>query len=453
MTAIKIRLTSFAFAMLLIALMIAWAASSSWEKVAELRAKLTSAQLASFDTSDYFQAHLQELDYKLMRYLVQRDPSDRQQFVKGWDELNAWIDIQKPTLTTPKELAILNQIDHAYDDYHEAATNLLIAIDYGPPVARTNLSGFEHVETQSRRLLNFAYQLVSAHQESQNIFLKDSQKSISFLRALVFGSLLMLLALGAWLAAIVYREMIRPLRVQLVESHAIIERQEKLASLGVLAAGVAHEIRNPLTAIKARLFTQQKALPPGSPELEDARVIGNEINRLEYIVKGVLQFARPAEPKLNSLSTNALLREVRDLLTPPLDKNSIQLKMESGENLFVQADPEQLKQVLINLIQNAAESIGKNGQITLSARRASARLSGHLTPVVILEIEDNGKGISSEVQKRLFDPFFSTKEGGTGLGLSIAARIVQKHGGALEFQTQVNHGTKFGVVLPESKTA
>ncbi|HEX4646328.1 MAG TPA: ATP-binding protein, partial [Verrucomicrobiae bacterium] len=78
---------------------------------------------------------------------------------------------------------------------------------------------------------------------------------------------------------------------------------------------------------------------------------------------------------------------------------------------------------------------------------------GQPTPVVILEIEDTGKGISPEVQKRLFDPFFSTKEGGTGLGLSIAARILEKHGGALEFQTQVNHGTTFGVILPQATKA
>ena len=87
---------------------------------------------------------------------------------------------------------------------------------------------------------------------------------------LVFSSLFLLLILGIWLASVVYRDMINPLRMKLVESHAIIQRQEKLASLGVLAAGVAHEIRNPLTAIKARLFTQQKKLRAGSPELEDA---------------------------------------------------------------------------------------------------------------------------------------------------------------------------------------
>jgi signal transduction histidine kinase len=282
-------------------------------------------------------------------------------------------------------------------------------------------------------------------------FLADSQKSLRFLRVLVFSSLFLLFVLGAWLAGMVYREMINPLRMKLVESRAIIERQEKLASLGVLAAGVAHEIRNPLTAIKARLFTQQKALRPGSPELEDATVIGNEINRLDRIVKDVLQFARPSEPKLALLPAATALREVRDLLGPELERNAIQLNIEPANGAVVRADLQQLKQVLINLVQNAAESIGHDGRIVLRERRDTARLDGQPTSVVILEVEDTGKGISPQVQARLFDPFFSTKEGGTGLGLSIAARIMEKHGGALEFQTHVNHGTTFGIVLPQPR--
>jgi signal transduction histidine kinase len=106
--------------------------------------------------------------------------------------------------------------------------------------------------------------------------------------------------------------------------------------------------------------------------------------------------------------------------------------------------------VLINLIQNAADSIGHDGTITLRARLDSKRLTDHLTDVVVLEVTDTGRGIPPEVQKRLFDPFFSTKDSGTGLGLPIAARIVEKHGGALQYQTQVNHGTTFGIVLPRA---
>ena len=118
--------------------------------------------------------------------------------------------------------------------------------------------------------------------------------------------------------------------------------------------------------------------------------------------------------------------------------------------------------MLINLIQNAAESIGREGTITLRARttlmalagppRHSSRAKGgHATPVVILEVIDTGKGIPLKVQERLFDPFFTTKEAGTGLGLSIAVRIVEKHGGALQYQTEVHRGTTFGIVLPRAE--
>ncbi len=454
MTAIQLRLTGFALAIVLVALMIAWAAHASLLRVTQLGDKLTSAQISSFQTADYFQAHLKELDYTLLRYEVQRDPADREQFVKGWDALNKWIDDQKPTLITPKELAILNQIDNAYDDYHAAATNMFKTMDREAEPGRSGPEEFKHVEVQSKRLLDFAYELVAAHQVSLNRFLADSQKSLRFLRVLIFSSLFLLLVLGAWLAGVVYREMINPLRMKLVESRAIIQRQEKLASLGVLAAGVAHEIRNPLTAIKARLFTQQKMLRPGSPELEDATIIGSEINRLEHIVKDVLQFARPSEPKLALLPAATALQEVRDLLAPQLEKNSIRLDLEpANSGIMVRADLQQLKQVLINLVQNAAESIGRGGRITLRERLDTARLEGQPTPVVILEVEDTGRGISPAVQERLFDPFFSTKESGTGLGLSIAARIMQKHGGALEFQTQMNRGTTFGIVLPQPSEA
>jgi signal transduction histidine kinase len=114
----------------------------------------------------------------------------------------------------------------------------------------------------------------------------------------------------------------------------------------------------------------------------------------------------------------------------------------------VRADAQQLKQVLINLIQNAAESIGRDGTITLRGVKDRDSLGGASMPVAVIEIADTGKGIPPEVRKRLFDPFFTTKEGGTGLGLPIAARIVEKHGGELRYETQLNRGTTFKLLLP-----
>jgi len=255
--------------------------------------------------------------------------------------------------------------------------------------------------------------------------------------------------MGTMLAMMVYRHLIAPLRVKLVESQALVERHEKLASLGMLAAGVAHEIRNPLTAIKAALFIQQKRFAPGSPERADNELVHNEITRLERIVSHFLRFARPSDPEFVTVSTDQLLRDVQMIFAAQLEKADIRLALEESTDSFVRVDPSQIKQVLINLIQNGIDSIGREGTITLRARRERRSLLGVEREAVILEVADTGKGIPPEVGKRLFDPFFTTKDDGTGLGLSIAARIVEKHGGALQYQTQVNRGTTFGIVLPQ----
>jgi signal transduction histidine kinase len=356
--------------------------------------------------------------------------------------------VQRPTLRI-NEKEILNRIDHAYDQYMDSATNLITSLQKGD-ISRADKHQ-QNLQAVSQQLLNLGYELVSAHSDSMEQFLKQSRHSLTVFLRLFFGSLLFLIGALAWLAMIVYREMIMPLRMKLVETHAIIERQEKLASLGMLAAGVAHEIRNPLTAIKAWLFIQQKNLRSGTPEHSDAVLIGDEINRLERIVKDFLVFARPSDPEFSVVPADQPLLESSTLLRPQLAKSNIQLNIEPSPRAFIRVDAQQIKQVLLNLIQNSAESIAPTGgTINLRVRLDSMRLGERLREVVILEVSDTGKGIAPDIEKRLFDPFFTTKESGTGLGLSIAARIVEKHGGALQYQTQVNRGTVFGIVLPRA---
>jgi signal transduction histidine kinase len=272
------------------------------------------------------------------------------------------------------------------------------------------------------------------------------------LQRIIFVALALVLALGALVIAIFYREMVAPLQRKLVESRAMIEHQEKLASLGVLAAGVAHEIRNPLTSIKARLFTLNKAVKATPSAVEDAGVIEREINRLEHIVRAVLSFARPTEPKQQLMPATALLRDVQELMSAQLSKANIELTIEVLGEPMIPVDPDQLKQVLLNLVQNAADSIEEHGKIVLRAAVGRANLGDRPANVAVLEVQDNGRGISAEAQKRLFDPFYTTKPSGTGLGLSIAARIVERHGGALRYETKVGHGTTFGILLPLRKS-
>jgi signal transduction histidine kinase len=215
-----------------------------------------------------------------------------------------------------------------------------------------------------------------------------------------------------------------------------------------LATGLAHEIRNPLTAISVRLFTLQKGMSKGSGEPGDAALIRAEIDRLEQILKSFLRLARPTEPKFAVVTADHALREVRDLLAPQLQRQAIDLKLDTFASMCFHADPLQLKQVLINLVQNAADAIGRRGAITLRARQDEIRLIDRPVESVILEVEDTGGGITPDVQERLFDPFFSTKEYGTGLGLPIAAKIIDQHNGILDFETRMGRGTTFRVILP-----
>jgi signal transduction histidine kinase len=272
------------------------------------------------------------------------------------------------------------------------------------------------------------------------------------LQRFLFTSLVGLLICGMVIIVLIYRRTIAPLQNTLTESRAIIERQEKLASLGVFATGIAHEIRNPLTAIKVRLFTLRSSHRPGTSEYEYIEVIRGEIDRLERIVSEFLQFARPAEPELKTMPADKLLQEIQNLLRSDLASRSIELKLELRADATIRVDSDKMKQVLINFIQNGADSMEKGGTVTLRLRQDRQLLNGKWVTAVIIDIADQGKGIPPEVQKRLFDPFFTTKEAGTGLGLPIAARIVEKHGGAIQYETQVNRGTTFSIVLPPAPT-
>jgi signal transduction histidine kinase len=382
----------------------------------------------------------------LLEHDLHRDESSHARFLKQGEELKEWIRAHTDSLPTSEQRDKLAQVEAALQVYLLRGAQLMDdhTTSDGRPV-------LEQVEGNAAPLLELCEQMAATERVSLRDFMKTSQRSLAWLEGLLFVSLILVIGLGAVVGLSGYQELLAPLRHQLRQSHAILERNEKLASLGTLAAGVAHEIRNPLTAINVRIHSLKRDLPQGSSEHEDATVIDSEIKRLERIVQAFLQFARPAEPKFVTVSADSLLVRVRALLGGQLEKTAIQLLLESPPDLWVRADPQQVEQVLINLVQNAAESIEHDGVIRLRARKDTARLAGRSCPVVVLEVSDTGKGIPPEVQKRLFDPFFTTKEEGTGLGLSIATRILEQQGGAVQYTTQLNKGTTFMLLLPEAK--
>lgn len=447
---IKFRIAIFVAAIALLVLLIAWTAHIAWKQIGESHQQVTTVQWKSFQAADHLQQTILGLNNLVLRYAAFGDPKDWDNFKLASKELGRWIYEQQPIMSAEKELPFLEQINTAYKDYLASARAVNAKV-YFSHQSVTHLAELSDFEKQSNRILDLGFKLATAHQESLDSFRAQSIRSFDILRVMLSGLLILLFAAGCWLAVVVYRDMIAPLQVQLVESQHLMERQEKLVSLGMLAAGVAHEIRNPLTAIKAWLYLQQKHLKPGTPEFADAEIIGREINRLERIVKDFLEFARPSEPQFTVVFAEQTLREVQTLMGPELEKSEIKLLLAETAQAQIHIDPQQIKQVLINLIKNAADAIGRDGTVTLRARLDEKRLNEQQMDVVILEVGDTGKGIPPEAEKRLFDPFFTTKDFGTGLGLPIAARIVEKHRGALQYQTQPDRGTTFGIILPLHK--
>lgn len=419
----------------------------AWKQVQGMRRQMASVRTESFYLGVHLRAGIWRLDGRLLRFQLSEDRAEREAFLREARELGELIERLKPHLVTDRERELLPPAAAAYQAYLAGAEPLL---DRGVRGIRRDTTAqlAQELSARSAPLLAQCDQLVVAQQEAWNQVVARADASVATgLRLMAVSAVLGLLFCGA-LFLLAHRVFIRPLHGRLDAHAALLQRQEKLASLGSLAAGVAHEIRNPLAAIKFRLFSLKDSLAAGAADGEDLRVIGEEIDRLERIVQDFLRFARPAEPALARVSATQLLAGVSGLLQGQLARQSAELVVEPSDEVWVRADAEQIKQVLINLVQNAAESLRENGRVILSSRPGVARLAGGSQPVAIFEVADNGPGIPPEVEGRLFDPFFSTKNGGTGLGLPIAARIVEKHGGYIQYQTQRNRGTTFSIVLP-----
>ena len=236
---IKMRFTALALVVGLMGVLIVLTTLNSQRQAAELRARLSHVELESFGIADHFKDSLRALNSTMLSYGIRHDTTDWESFLKVSHELDLWIDEQKPKLNTQQEKDVLQQIDYAYDDYVRAGRELQAKVQsLGRPDPA--LAEFSEFLAESQRLFDLGQALARAHYESRNLLLSHANQTLSELRRLVLGSLCLLFVFGVALAAAVYRDMIAPLRVKLVESQALAERHEKLASLGLLAAGVAH---------------------------------------------------------------------------------------------------------------------------------------------------------------------------------------------------------------------
>lgn len=225
--------------------------------------------------------------------------------------------------------------------------------------------------------------------------------------------------------------------------HELMLKQEKLATVGQMAAGITHELRNPLTAIRGFAQLLNEKASPQDKQLFD--IMLSEIDRMEQLVQDFLQLSRPKEPKFEPICINQVVEKLYSLTKNQCKKNNIQFTPELKSNLpQILADDNQITQLLLNLIRNAMEAVSDREPGIISIKTDLAPKHDG----VVIQVTDNGQGISPENLDKLGMPFFTTKEYGTGLGLAVCYTIVKQHGGTIQVDSKLNEGTRFKIFLP-----
>jgi len=228
---------------------------------------------------------------------------------------------------------------------------------------------------------------------------------------------------------------------KLNETFDQLRHSDRLASLGRLSAGIAHEIRNPLGSIQGAVDILAQDLPPADPKSEFAQIARKEVSRLEKLTGEILQFSKPAPPRQLPIDWREIVDAACRLCSDQAHRQGIEiLRQTDAPDASILVDPEQVKQVLINILINAVQAQPQGGKITVQGRIEAGEL--------IISIRDDGSGIAPEQLDHIFDPFFTTRREGTGLGLSISYQLVKNNGGSIRATSEPGRGACFYVSFP-----
>ena len=383
---------------------------------------------------------------------------------------------------TDTQREAINRIDHAYDAYIPVKDSMLTFYKNND---RQNVA---KLHKEARTLL---FSIIDLCEQFKDLQIKEIQNAringhyqAVHLRIMAGSVIVLVLALTLILVFFLSRHILEPLRKLAVEadrsgtapaseneikslSHSVrgliedvdhthtelqksretLLQAEKMALVGKLAAGMAHSIRNPFTSVKMRLFSLGRTLKLTETQKDDLDVISQEIRHIDTIVQNFLEFSRPPRLKMQQVSPSLIVDLVIQLLEHRLMSYDVHIELKRQYPLpQILADPEQLKEVLVNLVVNACEAMKKGGHITISEEEESAdTATGHF---VVIRVSDDGPGIPESLLGKVLQPFFTTREEGTGLGLSIAVRIVEEHGGHLKLESVEGKGTTIIMTFP-----
>ena len=237
---------------------------------------------------------------------------------------------------------------------------------------------------------------------------------------------------------------------RIVDVEEQLRQNERLSALGLLAAEVAHEIRNPLTVMKMLFHSLDLKFPPGDPRTQDNKIMGEKMDHLNRVVEQVLDFARSTEPRLAPVNVNQLLDDLSLLTRHKLRQQRVEVVRELAPQLpAVLGDATQLEQAFLNLTLNAVEAMPEGGRLTITTRALRQPRTRKEPTHVRIEFTDTGAGMTEEQQQRAFSSLLATtKAKGTGLGLAIVARVIETHRGEVKVKSELGKGTSFTITLP-----
>ncbi len=416
-----------------------------------------------------------------------KELTDRKSF------LTDWLVQARSTAHTPEEHEILNQMSELYQDYYSKQEEIL-ALNQQGKFEQAKVILLSDMNTLYEDLYGLCEKFIAANERLIDTKIKNTDYQINRATLIVSISVLLTSLLGSVLLWFFFRGVLLPLRrmaadvrimpsqgdksvstvsitdevrevgfyirslmSDVVETHSNLEKSraqlinaEKLASVGKLAAIVAHEIRNPLTSLKMRIFSIRKGLTKNPNFKDDLRVISEEIARLESVIRNFLEFSRPPELKLRVYKISLLIDKSLELFGHWFEQKNIEVIREDEVNLpQVMVDADQIKQVFINIFRNSVEALNENGKIYITTHFERDKKDKDM---ITVRFKDNGPGVPQEFRTRIFEPFFTTKNEGIGLGLCIAAQIMALHRGRIELESIEEPGTtQFVVWIPITK--
>jgi signal transduction histidine kinase len=449
-----------------------------------LLTSLIDKNMASFQAAEGLEIALLKQKGYLTYFFLDGNPEWLIQLQQDNQNFLEWLNKAHNSATTPVMTHILEKIDAKYRKYISEREQVINLYKTGRREEGAKL----HWEVRHQFLeiydLCDNYKLINQGIISQ--IKKDSRTQANFIKTLALVVMPSVLLLGLLLAYILVKQLLGPIRqlsletgvgaglsgggdevqalsrrvhdliVNVDQAQTKLERSqehllqsEKMAMVGKLAAGVAHSIRNPLTSVKMRLFSLGRTLDFTPTQHEDFEVISEEIRHIDTIVANFLEYSRPPKLVMQKISPSDVVDMALQLLRHRLESYNVEVTVKRSRPLpEVWVDPDQLKEVLVNLLTNACEAMGSRGSIIIQERETFHPSIGQ---VVTIQVSDNGPGIPESIQDKILQPFYSTKEEGTGLGLSIAMRILSEHGGWLDLESREGQGTTFTINLPYRK--